>query len=114
MLGLLIAFTFSGASSRFDTRRQLIVEEADAIGTAYLRVDLFPAEASAGAAGHFRRYLDARLGDIPEVSGRWGGESIFAQVKYLQVNLAAGGCGQPGGKRSAGAPIAATCAERDD
>ena len=43
LLGLLIAFTFSGASSRFDTRRQLIVEETNAIGTAYLRVDLLPA-----------------------------------------------------------------------
>lgn len=32
--GLLIAFTFSGAASRFDTRRQLVLEEANAIGTA--------------------------------------------------------------------------------
>ena len=43
LLGLLIAFTFSGASSRFDTRRQLIVEETNDIGTAYLRVDLLAA-----------------------------------------------------------------------
>ena len=40
LLGLLIAFTFSGASSRFDTRRQLIVEETNDIGIAYLRLDL--------------------------------------------------------------------------
>src|SRR5437867_6093475 len=32
LLGLLIAFTFSGASARFDTRRQLIVEETNDIG----------------------------------------------------------------------------------
>ena len=44
LLGLLIAFTFSGASSRFDTRRQLIVEETNDIGTAYLRLDLLPAD----------------------------------------------------------------------
>jgi hypothetical protein len=42
LLALLIAFTFSGAASRFDARRHLVVEEANAIGTAYLRVDLLP------------------------------------------------------------------------
>ena len=40
LMGLLVAFTFSGAASRFDVRRDLIVEEANAIGTAYLRLDL--------------------------------------------------------------------------
>ena len=43
LLGLLIAFTFSGAASRFEDRRHLITAEANAIGTAYLRVDLLPA-----------------------------------------------------------------------
>jgi len=42
LLGLLIAFTFSGAASRFDARRQLITEEANDIGTAYLRIALLP------------------------------------------------------------------------
>lgn len=36
LMGLLIAFTFSGAASRLDGRRQLIVQEANDIGTAYL------------------------------------------------------------------------------
>src|SRR4051812_42855896 len=45
LLGLLIAFTFSGAATRFDARRQLIIEEANNIGTAYLRIDLLPPEA---------------------------------------------------------------------
>ena len=40
LLGLLLAFAFSGANSRFDDRRKLIVEEANAIGTAYLRLDV--------------------------------------------------------------------------
>src|SRR3954453_16539252 len=43
LLGLLIAFSFSGALSRFDTRRALVVEEANAVGTAYVRLDLVPA-----------------------------------------------------------------------
>ena len=40
LLGLLLAFAFSGAASRFDDRRNQIVEEANAIGTAYLRLDV--------------------------------------------------------------------------
>ena len=42
LLGLLVAFTFSGAAARFDERRTLIVQEANDIGTAYLRLDLLP------------------------------------------------------------------------
>ncbi len=45
LLGLLVAFTFSGAASRFEDRRHLISEEANAIGTAYLRLDLLPSDA---------------------------------------------------------------------
>jgi hypothetical protein len=61
LMGLLIAFTFSGAASRFDTRRQLVVEEANAIGTAYLRLDLLPASAREALRKSFRDYLEARL-----------------------------------------------------
>jgi hypothetical protein len=61
LLGLLIAFTFSGAASRFDQRRTLIIEEANAIGTAYLRLDLLPAAAQGELRAEFRSYLDARL-----------------------------------------------------
>ncbi len=61
LLGLLIAFTFSGAATRFEARRHLIVEEANAIGTAYLRLDLLPAEAQAALKVKFRQYLDSRL-----------------------------------------------------
>jgi hypothetical protein len=61
LLGLMIAFTFSGASSRFDGRRQLVVEEANNIGTAWLRIDLVPTEAQPPLRDLFRRYLDSRL-----------------------------------------------------
>ena len=61
LLGLLIAFTFSGAAARFDTRRALIVEETNAIGTAYLRLDLLPTGAQPPLRDLFRRYVDARL-----------------------------------------------------
>ena len=61
LLGLLIAFTFSGALSRFDARRALVVDEANAIGTAYLRTDLLPAAAQARLREAFRSYTDARI-----------------------------------------------------
>ena len=61
LLGLLMAFSFSGAASRFDLRRQLIVNEANAIGTAYLRLDLLPAAERDKLREEFRRYVDARL-----------------------------------------------------
>jgi len=60
LMGLLIAVTFSGAASRFDTRRQLIAEEANAIGTAYLRLDLLADGAQPALRENFRRYADAR------------------------------------------------------
>jgi hypothetical protein len=61
LLGLLVAFTFSGAASRFDERRNLIVEETNDIGTAYLRLDLLPASAQPALRDLFRRYVDSRL-----------------------------------------------------
>jgi len=61
LFGLLLAFTFSGASARFDARRELTVEEANDIGTAYLRLDLLPPAAQPALRESFRRYMDARL-----------------------------------------------------
>jgi hypothetical protein len=61
LMGLLVAFTFSGAAGRFDTRRQLIGQEANNIGTAYLRIDLLPVPEQANLRDDFRNYVDARL-----------------------------------------------------
>jgi hypothetical protein len=61
LMGLMVAFTFSGAASRFDHRRDLIVEEANDIGTAYLRLDLLPEAARGPLKEQFRAYLDTRL-----------------------------------------------------
>ena len=61
LMGLLIAFTFSGAAARFDKRRELVVQEANNIGTAYLRLDLLPASAQPALRERFRRYVDARI-----------------------------------------------------
>ncbi|HEU5134549.1 MAG TPA: hypothetical protein VFU13_05335 [Steroidobacteraceae bacterium] len=60
LLGLLLAFTFSGAASRFEDRKWFINSEANAIGTAYLRIDLLPEESQAPLRDLFRRYTDNR------------------------------------------------------
>jgi hypothetical protein len=61
LMGLLIAFSFSGAASRFDARRQLIVQESNRIETAYLRINLLPADFQPLLRQKFRDYVDARL-----------------------------------------------------
>lgn len=61
LLGLLIAFTFSGAISRFDYRKEMVITEANAIGTAYLRLNLLSVETQPALRTLFRQYLDARL-----------------------------------------------------
>ncbi len=61
LLGLLLALTFAGAADRFDRRRAQIVEEANDIGTAWLRLDLLPKEAQPKLRDAFRRYTDSRI-----------------------------------------------------
>jgi hypothetical protein len=61
LLGLILAFLFSGALTRFDAARHLVVEEANDIGTAWLRIALLPADAQPSMRDLFRRYLDSRI-----------------------------------------------------
>jgi hypothetical protein len=61
LLGLLMAGTFSGAASRFEGRRLMIDTEANAIGTAYLRIDVLPDDAQPELRQLFRRYLENRI-----------------------------------------------------
>jgi hypothetical protein len=61
LLGLLLAFQFSAGQGRLASRRELIVKEANAIGTAYLRLDLLPAPSQPPLRELFRRYTDLRV-----------------------------------------------------
>jgi len=69
LMGLLLAFSFSGAESRFEGRRQLIVQETNAIGTAYLRVDLLPEALQPQVRDDFRAYVDSRIRFYKELTG---------------------------------------------
>jgi hypothetical protein len=87
LLGLLIAFTFSGASARFDTRRQLIVEETNDIGTAYLRLDLLPANAQPLLRESFRSYLDARIEIYRKLPDIAAAKEQLAKAIELQTQI---------------------------
>jgi hypothetical protein len=68
LMALLLGFSFAGAVSRFDVRRDLIVQETNAIGTAWLRIDLLPEAAQPQIRDDFRAYLDARLAYYRDLS----------------------------------------------
>lgn len=61
LLGLIIAFTFSMAVSRYDQRKNLEEAEANAIGTEFLRADLLPAADAAKVRALLADYFDQRL-----------------------------------------------------
>jgi hypothetical protein len=61
LLGLIIGFTFSMAVSRYDQRKNYEEEEANAIGTEYVRADLLPAADAAKVRQLLVQYLDQRL-----------------------------------------------------
>ncbi len=73
LLALLLGFTFSLSNNRYDKRISIIVEEANDIGTAILRADLYPDSIRDAFRAEFKRYVDVRIDffeagkDLPRV-----------------------------------------------
>ena len=84
-LGLL-AFTFGMAASRFDTRKQLVLDEANAIGTTYLRTAMLP-EKQDEIRALLRSYVDSRLDAVR--SGRVQEEILRSEAIQGQLWSAA-------------------------
>ena len=61
LMGLLLAFTISGALQRFDDRRQLVVQEATAATTTYDRLSLFGGEDGRRLQSNLKEYVRARV-----------------------------------------------------
>lgn len=61
LLGLLLGFSFAGATTRLEEKRTLLVNEANAMSTAYQRVDLLPAASQPAIREQFVALLAARL-----------------------------------------------------
>lgn len=87
LFGLLLAFTFSGAASRFDERRALIVSEANAIGTAWLRLDLLPPASQPPLRAAFRSYVEARARGYANAGDGIPHEADFARAVALQKQI---------------------------
>jgi len=69
LFGLLLAFTFSGAVARYDVHRELVIDERNAIETAYLRLDLLPPQSQPPLRQLFRDYVNSRLHLYDNASG---------------------------------------------
>src|SRR5688572_28833992 len=61
LFAFLLAFTFGMSGSRFDHRRQVVVNEANALGTAILRADLYPDSQRVAFRNDFQQYVEARI-----------------------------------------------------
>lgn len=86
LLGLLLAFTFGAAGGRFLERQDLIVQEANAIGTAYLRADLLDEPHKSELRAALQRYTEHRIG----VSGRLRkgvDPATLAEVERLHARI---------------------------
>ncbi len=61
LMGFLLAITMGMASDRFDTRRGLVLTEANSVGTTYLRAGYLPEPASSDIRGLLREYVPLRI-----------------------------------------------------
>jgi hypothetical protein len=87
LLGLMFAFTYSGAASRFEQRRVLGVQEANALGTAYLRLDLLPAASQPAIRDKMKRYAKVHLAAYDALPDHEAFHGTLAQAKAMQAAI---------------------------
>ena len=86
LFGLMMAFTFSGAATRFNEKRMLIAEEANTIETAYLRLNLVP-EVELKLQDLFRRYIDSRIETYRRMPNATAVRLEMANSKTIQEEI---------------------------
>ena len=86
LLAFMLAFTFNMGANRYDVRRALVVAEANAIGTTYLRTALLPEPHRSQAQDALRQYTGLRLRGIDTITS----QDVMAQIAVLQDKLWAG------------------------
>jgi uncharacterized membrane protein YedE/YeeE len=88
ILALLLAFTFSLSLQRFDSRNDAMVDEANAIGTAYLRAQLLPAPLRSDVRRLLREYTDLRVrAGALSIVEQDGGGSLMGKAVGIQDTL---------------------------
>lgn len=86
LVAFMLAFTFSMAASRYDDRKELVRNEANAISTAYLRSDFLSEPDRGETKKLFREYLDVRLAANP-AGGRTRVNEALADSERIQRQL---------------------------
>jgi hypothetical protein len=91
LLAFMLAFTFGLAASRFDARRQAVLEEANAIGTTYLRTQLLPEPQQSEVAKLLREYTELRTQslNVAVMEGLMEKSDALHQQLWRQAILAA-------------------------
>lgn len=87
LLALLLGFTFSMALGRFDSRRNLVLSEANAIGTTYLRASFLPPPHQAAVEILLRSYVDLRLPLYDSATSSQALESYETRSAQVQRQL---------------------------
>jgi hypothetical protein len=87
LFGLMIAFTFSGAASRFNEKRMLVADEAHNVETAYLRLELLPEPSKSEIQELFRSYLDSRIETFRRLPDMEAAEQESSRSKKLQAEI---------------------------
>ena len=87
LFGLVMAFTFAGAASRFNEKRMLIAEEVNTIETAYLRLHLVSQPARSELQELFRQYVDSRLNTYRQLPNMQAAERELAKSKKIQEEI---------------------------
>ncbi|MGI0488589.1 hypothetical protein ACN4EK_24530 [Pantanalinema rosaneae CENA516] len=87
ILGLILAFTFTGTLSRYEHRVKLVLQEANAIGTAYLRLDLLPKDTQDKLRPLYREYVQSRINVFEYYRDRQLSHSYFRQSLNLQGQI---------------------------
>jgi hypothetical protein len=87
LLGLFLAFCFSGAASRYDTRRQLIVNEVTAANTVIASIDLAPAPMQPQLQAAMQRFLAARIASDRPVTSINAAVMAQRRVSKSQADL---------------------------
>jgi hypothetical protein len=86
LLALLLGFSFEMAASRYEARRQLMVDEANAIGTSRLRAVAIPDEVGTDVRRLLQRYVDARLA-LDRARDKAAIEAAIAEAERLQLEV---------------------------
>ena len=100
LVALILAFGLTMAVGRYDARRAAVVDDANAIGTTYLRAQTLREPTRTQSLALLVRYTDASIALSESIPGSQASEAAIAEGALLQRSL-----WRPGGEALADSPI---------